>query len=52
MIQSEENDYVGMSHHIQGDPSGSSKLPVDFETKVPLWPGQARPGQAKAKLLL
>ena len=33
MIQSEENDYVGMSHHIQGDLSGRSKLPVDFVVK-------------------
>ena len=30
---------------IQGDTAGSSKPPVDIKTKVPLWPGQARPGQ-------
>ena len=27
----------------QGDTAGSSKPPVDFKTKVPLWPDQARP---------
>ena len=28
--------------NIQGDPIGSSQPPVDFKTKVPLWPGQAK----------
>ena len=30
---------------IQGDTSGCAKPPIDFKTKFPLWPGQARPGQ-------
>ena len=30
---------------IQSDHSTCSKPPVDFETKVPLWPGPAWPGQ-------
>ena len=29
----------------------TAKPPVDFKTQVPLWPGQARAGQAKAELL-
>ena len=28
---------------VQGDHSTCSKPPVDFKTKVPFWPGQARP---------
>ena len=35
----------------QGDHSGRTKPPVDFKAKVPLWPGIAWPGQAKAELL-
>ena len=35
----------------QGDHSGRTKPPVDFKTKVLLWPGLAWPGQAKAELL-
>ena len=35
---------------IQGDPSPYAKPPVDFNSKVPLWPGQARAGQAKMEL--
>ena len=31
---------------IQGDHSPCAKPPVVFKTKVPLWPGQARPGQS------
>ena len=31
---------------IQGDHSGRTQPPVDFKTKVPLWPDQARPGQS------
>ena len=27
-------------HIVQGDPSCCAKPPVDFKTKVPLWPGQ------------
>ena len=33
---------------VQGDLSGGTKPPVDFKTKVPLWPDQARPHQATA----
>ena len=29
----------------------SSKPPFDFKTKISLWPGQARPGQAKKEHL-
>ena len=36
---------------IQGDHSACAKPPVDFKTKVPLWPGLPWPGQAKAELL-
>ena len=36
--------------HVQGDPSPGAKPPVDFKSKVPLWPGQARAGQAKTEL--
>ena len=36
---------------VQGDTAGSSKPPIDFKTKVLLWPGQARLGQAKTELL-
>ena len=36
---------------VQGDHSACAKPPVDFKTKVPLWPGQARADQAKAELL-
>ena len=36
--------------NVQGDYSGTTKPPVDFQTKVPLWPDQARLGQAKADL--
>ena len=36
---------------VQGDHSGRTKPPVDFKTKVRLWPDQARLGQAKAELL-
>ena len=36
---------------VQGDPSGSSQPPVDFKTKVPLWPGLTWPGHAKTELL-
>ena len=36
---------------IQDDTSGCGKPPVDIKTKVWFWPGQARPGQAKTKLL-
>ena len=37
--------------NVQGDTSGCAKPPVDFKTKVPLWPGQASPCQAKMELL-
>ena len=33
------------SIHLQGDHSPCAKPPVDFKTKVPLWPGQGRSGQ-------
>ena len=36
---------------LQGDTSGCAKPPVDFKTKVPLLPGQARAGKAKTELL-
>ena len=36
---------------LQGDHSACAKPPVDFKTKVPLWPGLPRPGQAKAEFL-
>ena len=36
---------------LQGDTSRWPKPPVDFKTKVPLWPGQARLGQARTELL-
>ena len=36
---------------VQGDLSACGESPVDFKTKVPFWPGQARPSQAKAELL-
>ena len=29
--------------YIQGDTSGCDEPPVDIKTKVPFWPGQARP---------
>ena len=32
--------------NIQGDTSGCAKPPIDFKTKVQLWPGQARIGQS------
>ena len=37
-------------HQVQGDPSYCAKPPVDFKTKIPLWPGLPWPGQAKAEL--
>ena len=36
---------------IRGDHSARDEPPVDFKTKVSLWPGQARAGEAKAELL-
>ena len=36
---------------VQGDESCCQKPPVDFKTKLPFWPGQARTGEAKAELL-
>ena len=35
---------------VHGDTSGCDEPPVDFKTKVPLWPGQTRTGQAKTEL--
>ena len=32
--------------YVQGDHSACAKPPVDFKTKVPLWPVQVRPGQS------
>ena len=45
--------FLGVKIHqaLQGDNSTCSKPPVDFKTKVLLWPGQARPAQAKMELL-
>ena len=40
------------SFQLQGDNSVRTKPPVDFKTKVPLWPGLTWPGQAKGELLL
>ena len=40
-----------ITQFVQGNHSSRTKPPVDFETKVPLWPEQARLGQAKAELL-
>ena len=34
---------------IQGDRAACAKPPVEFKTKVLLWPSQARTGQAKTK---
>ena len=42
---------VKRGKYNQGDHSTCAKPPVDFKTKVPLWPGQARAGQAKTELL-
>ena len=42
----------GIVNNVQRDHSGRTKPPVDFKTKVPLWPDQARLGQAKAELLI
>ena len=36
--------------HIQGDHSTCSKPPVDFRTKVPLWPSLSWAGPAKTEL--
>ena len=36
---------VNSSCNIQGDTSGCDEPPVDIKTKVPVWPGQDRPGQ-------
>ena len=36
---------------VQGDHSACAKPPVDFKTKVPLWPGQARPSQSRTFVL-
>ena len=45
-------DWVSISKSIiLGDHSACAKPPVDFKTKVPLWPCQARADQAKAELL-
>ena len=30
------------SNQLQGDTAGSYKPPIDFKTKVPFWPGQAK----------
>ena len=43
--------YIDYPIHVQGDHSACAKPPVDFKTKVTLWPGQARADQAKAELL-
>ena len=32
--------------YVQGDTSRCAKPPVDFKTKVPLWPGLPWPGQS------
>ena len=45
------DDFTLYTMSIQGDHSACAKPPVDFKTKVPLWPGQARADQAKAELL-
>ena len=37
---------------LQGDRAACAKPPVEFKSKVPLWPSQARTGQAKAELLI
>ena len=37
---------VQIGDTVQGDTSGCATSPVDFKTKVWLWPGQARQGQA------
>ena len=39
------------SYSIQGDHSDRTKPPVDFKTKVLLWPGLVWPVQTKAELL-
>ena len=40
-----------LKSRLQGDTSGCDEPPVDFTTKVPLWPCLSWPGQAKTKLL-
>ena len=37
---------------IQGDTARWFKPPVDIRTKVPIWPGQVRAGQATTELLI
>ena len=41
----------GMRNVVQGDTSGCDEPPVDFKSKVPFWPNQARADQAKTELL-
>ena len=57
MVSTEPREQPDMSPCVneekiqQGDHSACAKPPVDFKTKVPLWPGQARAAQAKVELL-
>ena len=44
-------DRSDVQNVVQGDHSACAKPPVDFKTKVPLWPGLPWPGQAKVELL-
>ena len=39
------------SRRVQGDTSRWFKPPVDINTKIPFWPDQVMPGQAKTELL-
>ena len=43
--------FLDITVYIQSDHSLCAKPPIDFKTKVPLWPDQARPRQAKMELL-
>ena len=43
---------VQMILFVQGDTERWPKPPVDFQTKVLLWPGLSWQGQAKTELLL
>ena len=51
-IMSYMKQIYSLNFYLQGDHSGRTKPPVGFKTKVPLWPGLAWPGQAKAELLV
>ena len=43
--KSDQRKFLCAAPLLQGDTSRCAKPHVDFTTKVPLWPGQTRPGQ-------